>query len=314
MELRKNRIVRMIPDAQLEPVARAVTRRFGRVLGWCVIVASPLAVIVGLTVLRPDVPSGVPHADAPLGVDQPQGWAEMYIRSWLSASRDDSAGLEAFYPAGQKSTREVGTQIPVDTSTLSVTSPRQGSWTVVVAASMLVQQFDGKHHARLTCAQVNLVGSGEGYVAAALPAPVACPNTLAAVESDYPESAELNGPIGQSVHGFLLAYLVGRGELDRYIAPGTRIGVIVPPLYAEVQLLELRTHEPFEPGQAARPLDGTEIHVTARAWGYDAIGQVTTVDYALTLTARAGRWEVGRIGPAPLLAGIPASPSTKAGE
>ncbi|OKA03752.1 hypothetical protein ATP06_0234510, partial [Amycolatopsis regifaucium] len=68
---------------------------------------------------------------------QPQGWAEMYVRSWLSSGRDDSTGMEAFYPAGMKSTRAVGTQIPVDTSTLSVVSPRPGSWTVIVATNLL---------------------------------------------------------------------------------------------------------------------------------------------------------------------------------
>ncbi len=179
----------------------------------------------------------------------------------------------------------------------------------MVAANILVQQPEGRHRARLACAEVSLVGGAEGYVAASLPAPVACPRTLAAVDLDYPETAELNGPIGQSVHGFLAAYLVGRGELNRYIAPGASIDAIVPPLYAEVQLLELRTHEPFEPGQAARPLDGTEVHTTARAWGYDALGQVTTIDYAFTLVARAGRWEVSGIDPIPLLAGV--SPAGK---
>lgn len=223
-------------------------------------------------------------------------------------------GLEAFYPAGLTSTRAVGMQIPVDTSTLSVVSSGPGTWTVIIAVNLLVQQLDGKHRERLTCAQVSLVGGAEGYVAASLPTPVACPRTLAAVELDYPEPADLNGPIGQSVHGFLLAYLAGRGELDRYIAPGTNIGAIVPPLCSEVQLLELRTRESFEPGQAARPLDGTEGHVSARAWGYDAIGQVTAVDYALTLAARAGRWEVRRIDPSPLLAGAPATPPTTPGE
>ncbi|ONF74501.1 hypothetical protein AVR91_0203450 [Amycolatopsis keratiniphila subsp. keratiniphila] len=293
----------MIPDAQLESVAHTAARRIGRVLGWCVIVASPLAVIVGLVVLRPSAPAQPPQSVQLLDASEPQGWAEMYVRSWLSANRDDSAGLEAFYPTGMKSTRAVGTQIPVDTSTLSVVSPRPGAWSVMVAANILVQQPDGKHRARLACANASLVGSAEGYVATSLPTPVACPRTRAAVELDYPETAELNGSVGQSVHGFLSAHLAGRGELNRYIAPETNIGAIVPPLYAEVQLLELRTHEQFEPGQAARPLDGTEVHVTARAWGHDALGKVTTIDYALTLVARAGRWEVSRIEPAPLLAG-----------
>jgi hypothetical protein len=35
----------------------------------------------------------------------------------------------------------------------------------------------------------------------------------------------------------------------------------------------------------------------------DATGQSTPVDYALTLVARAGRWEINRIDPVPLLAG-----------
>jgi len=314
MKRRESRIVQAIPDAQLESVVHTAARRIGRALGWCLIIASPLAVIVGLVTLRPTAHSDAPRPEQQFTTGEPQGWAEMYVRSWLSANRDDSGGLEAFYPAGMKSTRAVGTQIPVDTSTLSVVSPRPGAWSVMVAANILVQQPDGKHRARLTCAQVSLVGSAEGYVAASLPAPVACPRTLAAVDLDYPETAELNGPIGQSVHGFLIAYLAGRGELNRYIAPGTSIGAIIPPLYAEVQLLELRTHEPFEPGQAARPLDGTEVHATARAWGYDALGQVTTIDYALTLVARAGRWEVSRIDPAPLLTGAPATPPTPAGE
>ncbi|MFJ4099917.1 conjugal transfer protein [Amycolatopsis japonica] len=303
MKRRESRIVQAIPDAQLESVVHTVARQVGRALGWCLIIASPLAVIVGLVMLRPTAPSDAPRPEQQAAAGEPEGWAEMYVRSWLSANRDDSGGLEAFYPAGMKSTRAVGTQIPVDTSTLSVVSPRPGAWSVLVAVNVLVQQPDGRHRARLACAVVSLAGSAEGYVATSLPAPAACPRTLAAVDLDYPESAELNGPIGQSVHGFLVAYLAGRGELSRYIAPGTNLGAIIPPLYAEVQLLELRTHEPFEPGQAARPLDGTQVHATARAWGYDALGQVTTIDYALTLAARAGRWEVSRIDPTPLLAG-----------
>ncbi|HET6289462.1 MAG TPA: hypothetical protein VFG15_22275, partial [Amycolatopsis sp.] len=199
MKRRESRIVQAIPDAQLESVVHTAARRIGRALGWCLIIASPLAVIVGLVTLRPTAHSDAPRPEQQFTTGEPQGWAEMYVRSWLSANRDDSGGLEAFYPAGMKSTRAVGTQIPVDTSTLSVVSPRPGAWSVMVAANILVQQPDGKHRARLTCAQVSLVGSAEGYVAASLPAPVACPRTLAAVDLDYPETAELNGPIGQSV-------------------------------------------------------------------------------------------------------------------
>ncbi|GAA4544838.1 conjugal transfer protein [Amycolatopsis samaneae] len=299
---------RLLPDAAVEPAMRAATRRGGTLLAWAVIVASPLATLAGLLLLRPTPPPPL-GGDVPVAQRAPQGWAEMYVRSWLSASRDDSAGLEAFYPAGMKTQRTVGTQVPVDTATVSVTSPRAGEWSVVVAVNLLTQQPNGKHTAKLTCVQVSLLEAttpaGAAYAAAALPSPVACPATLEAPALGYPETAELTGPIGQSVLGFLTSYLAGQGGLDRYTSPGSPLAPVAPPPYAAVQLAELRTHEKFEPGQAARPLDRTDTHVLARAWGYDATGQVTVLDYALTLAARAGRWEISQIDPVPLLAAPP---------
>ena len=299
----------LLPDAAVESALRAAGRRGGRVLAWLVVVASPLVMLAGLIVLRPSTPtSGDPRVQAVQS--SPQGWAEMYVRAWLSASRSDSAGLEAFYPPGMKTQRAVGTQVPVDTATLSTSSPAPGIWSIAVAVTMLTQQPDGKHQSRVTCVQVSVAEAesevvgpgGRAYVAVALPAPVTCPATLAAADLAYPETAELDGPIGQSVLGFLSAYLTGHGDLNRYTAPDTGLAPVSPSLYAAVQLVELCTHERFEPGQAARPLDRAQTHVMARAWGYDSTGEFTVIDYALTLTARAGRWEVSQIDPAPLLA------------
>ncbi|MFD8493333.1 hypothetical protein [Amycolatopsis sp. NPDC059657] len=307
-EPRSHAVSRLIPDARIETALRAATRRGGRLLAWAVVLASPLVTLAVLVLLRPTTHSESPDGTARLEQPDPRGWAEMYVRAWLSASRDDSAGLETFYPPGMKTQRMPGTQVPVDTSTIAVTSPSAGVWSVVVAVNLLTQPPEGKHIARLACVQVSMLGqlvSGAAtYVAAALPSPVTCPATMAAVELNYPETAEITGPIGQSVLGFLAAYLAGQGGLDRYITPGASLAPVVPAAYATVQLSVLKTHEAFEPGQAARPPDGTEIHVLARASGYDATGQVTVLDYALTLAARAGRWEVRRIDPAPQLASI----------
>lgn len=279
---------------------------------WIAVLAGPIVMIVGLAVLRPTTPPASPVPGTQAAPQEPQGWAEMYVRAWLSASRDDSAGVEGFFPAGMKSTRGVSTQVPVDTATLGVTSPSPGLWSVTIAVNLLTQQPDGKHVARLTCVQVSLASGDQGssYVAASLPSPVACPSRSVPVDLDYRETADPNGPIGQSVLGFLTSYLVGRGELARYVTPGTSLVPVTPAPYAAVQLVELRTHETFEAGQAARPLDGAEIHVSTRAWGSDATGQITAMDYALTLVARAGRWEISRIDTAPLLAGPPTTAST----
>ncbi|MDI5979028.1 conjugal transfer protein [Amycolatopsis magusensis] len=293
----------MLPDAVAESLLWSATHNGGRVVGWGLVVASPLVMLATLVVLRPSPPPA-PASLAGEVQRAPAGWAEMYVRSWLSASREDDAGLEAFYPPGMKAQRAVGTQVPVETAAISTVSPSTGQWSVVVSANVLTQQPDGHHKAKLTCFQVSLLEQGEppAYAAAALPSPVSCPGTLPAAQLAYTETAELAGPIGQSVLGFLNAYLTTRGGLERYIAPGAALTPALPAPYASVQLSELRTHERFEPGQAARPPDAQPVHVLARAAGYDVTGQIVPFDYALTLTARAGRWEVSRIDPAPMLA------------
>lgn len=297
----RNRVLaRMLPDAAVEPARRVMTGKAGRAAAWLVVVASPLATVGGLVALRQGAPEN-PAVPTAAGMKVgPQGWADMYVRSWLSVSRDDTAGLAAFYPDGMRSEREVGSQIPVATATVSAVSPAPGEWSVVVAAKLLTLQPDGSRPAKITCEQVSLVGAGSSYVATSLPAPVACPATAPPPALAYGSPADLTGPIGQSVTGFLTAYLAGQGQIDRYVSPGSNVAPVIPVPFASLRLQDLRTREMFEPGQAARPLDGTQIHVLARVRCFDATGQSTLADYPLTLTARSGRWELTRIDPIPL--------------
>jgi hypothetical protein len=58
-------------------------------------------------------------------------------------------------------------------------------------------------------------------------------------------------------------------------SPGASLGLPRPALFAAVQLAEVRTHEKFEPGQAARPPDGTAVRSLVRALAWDATGQST---------------------------------------
>lgn len=299
----RNPLAKMLPDADTEAALRCATRRGGRTVAWLAVLASPLLTVAGLVALRPAGAPPMRDGGAPASSATPEGWAEMYVRSWLSATRDDSAGLETFFPAGAKLQRASGTQVPVDTAVVSAVSPSPASWSVVVDADVLVLQPDGRRRTSLLCAQVAMAGTDGAYVATALPSPVACPGTLGAVALAYAEVADPAGPIGQSIAGFLAAYLAGQGQLDRFVSPGASLAPPLPPPFAAVQPVELRTHEKFEPGQAARPTDGTAVHVLVRAGAFDATGQNTPVDYALTLVARAGRWEINRIDPAPLRAG-----------
>ncbi|NBH06022.1 conjugal transfer protein [Amycolatopsis sp. SID8362] len=293
----------MLPDVDSEAAWRGATRCGGRALAWLAVLAGPVLAVAGLVVLQSAGAPPMRDGGAPASSAAPAGWAEMYVRSWLSATRDDSAGVETFFPAGVKLQRAPGTQVPIDTAVVSEVSPDAGSWSVVVVADVLVLQSDGKRRASLLCAQVAMTGAEGAYVATSLPSPVACPGTLGAVDPAYDEAVDPAGPIGQSVAGFLAAYLAGQGQLDRFVSPGASLAPPSPAPFAAVQLTELKTHEKFEPGQAARPTDGTAVHLLVRAGAFDATGQTTPVDYALTLVARAGRWEINRIDPAPLRAG-----------
>ncbi|SEF37110.1 Conjugative transposon protein TcpC [Amycolatopsis pretoriensis] len=299
----RNPLARLLPDADVETAVRGATRRGSRLLAWLAVLASPLLTVGGLAVFQPAGAPPTRDGGAPAPSAMPAGWAEMYVRAWLSATRDDSAGLEVFYPAATKSQRAPGTQVPVDTATVSAVSPVGGQWSVVVVADVLQLQPDGKRRATTMCAQVTMVGAEDAYVAAALPSPVACPGTGPAVALGYNEVADPGGPISQSVAGFLGAYLTGQGQLDRLISPGARLAPPHPAPFTDVRVVELRTRERFEPGQAARPPDGTAVSVFAHALAFDVIAQSTPVDYALTLLARAGRWEVKEIDPGPQLAG-----------
>ncbi|HEY3472603.1 MAG TPA: conjugal transfer protein [Amycolatopsis sp.] len=293
----------LLPDAVAETALRGVTRRVGNVVAWLAVLVSPLLTIGGLIVLQPAGTPAMRDGGAPVPSATPEGWAEMYVRSWLSATRDDSAGLEAFYPPAAKSQRAVGTQVPVDTAVVWAVTPAPGIWSVVVVVDVLVLQPGGGRKATLLCAQVAMTGANGTYVATGLPSPVACPRAGDAVALGYDEVADPGGPIGQSITGFLAAYLTGQGQLDRFVSPGASMAPPRPAPYAAVQVAEVRTHEKFEPGQAARPVDGAVVHSFTHAWGWDATGQTTPVDYALTLVARAGRWEITSIDPAPLIAG-----------
>lgn len=297
-----NVLAKLLPDADGEAALRGVTRRVGKLVAWLAVLASPLLTVGALVVLRPAGAPPMRDGGAPALSAVPDGWAEMYVRSWLSATRDDAARLDAFYPPGAKSRRAVGTQVPVDTAVISVVSPAPRVWSVVVVADVLVIQPDGKRTATLLCAQVAMTGTHSGYVATALPSPVACPSAGGVAALAYDEGTDPRGPVGQSISGFLAAYLTGQGQLDRFVSPGASMAPPRPAPYAAVQVAEVRTHEKFEPGQAARPVDGAVVHSFTHAWGWDATGQTTPVDYALTLVARAGRWEITSIDPAPLIA------------
>ncbi|MFE8950422.1 conjugal transfer protein [Streptomyces sp. NPDC007856] len=114
----------------------------------------------------------------------------------------------------------------------------------------------------------------------------------------------------QTVVAFLSAYLTNSGEgLDRYLAPGTRLTAIRPASYTSVSADQMQIEQDQSSERAtAVPKDDTRTRlvVTVRATGHDTVRVPLT--YALTLKARAGRWEIAALDGVPSPA-LPAQPA-----
>lgn len=73
------------------------------------------------------------------------------------------------------------------------------------------------------------------------------------------------------------------------------------------QSVDLRTVTGLS--EEAQPTEGEVAHVLATAIGTDAAKRPATTQYALTLTARGGRWEVSGIDLAPAITQPTATPT-----
>jgi hypothetical protein len=103
-------------------------------------------------------------------------------------------------------------------------------------------------------------------------------------------------PVRDAVTGFLAAMLTGAGDVARYVSPGAEIAAVTPAPFAKVNLVTLTAGTDVEQLAA----EGTQVRVLAIATGVVSASEELPLAYALTLTMRAGRWEVSLLDPAPL--------------
>jgi hypothetical protein len=161
--------------------------------------------------------------------------------------------------------------------------------------------------------QVPVASAGEhtagrwAYSALSAPAEVAAPTLAPAPALAYGplQPASPGDARAQTVQQFLTAYLAGStdGGLDRYLSPGTVMQPVTPPPYTAVEVEEIAAAGPDanDPSATGRvPVDGSrqQVMVTVRATGRDS--DRIPLAYAFALTARAGRWEITSLDPAPL--------------
>ncbi|MFE5482961.1 conjugal transfer protein [Streptomyces sp. NPDC056527] len=310
--------------------AQANSAALLRWLVWGLIALGPL--LGGLAYLSVPATSAAPAsktapaAPAASGGQGAAGFATLFVAAYLSAGRGDEPKLAAYYPAAGNlqldgvSGQRRGEQLTVvrlrqtDTAVWSVTVAARVTATQSTQSTQSTQQGTSPNPAAATdevryfqvpVATAPGAGGATAYTALALPAEVAAPERAKTPELVYGamRPALPTDPRTQAVTSFLSAYLTKAGaELDRYLAPGTRLAAPSPAPYSGVAVDQFAVEgETGGEPVVSVPGDGTtqRLLVTLRATGHDRVRLPLT--YALTLKARAGRWEIASLDGAPAL-------------
>lgn len=215
-------------------------------------------------------------------------FAQRVVRAWLSATRNKLGDLGDLYEDAS------GLALPdkpirVDSTETANVTPTSvtGIFQVTVAASV-----EGTQRYYMVPVQV----SADSLSALTLPAPTPAPETKPERDRAYRTTFPSTGPTATAVLAFLRALLTGQGDVTRYISPGAPIVAVVPAPYKSVDLRTVTGLSDEVP-----PTKGEIAHVLATAIGTDAAKRPATTQYALTLAARDGRWEVSSIDLAPAI-------------
>ncbi len=288
--------------------------RSATALLWSALVAGPLAlalaVLTFLTVSGTAPTGAAPaadHAGEQVAVEE---FAQRFVVTWLQAPQGQEKLLAPYVQVEHLNLPEVPWQADQPT-TAAVRRISAGEWSVTVAVTVSAPGSPAAQPAqrRYFLVPVRYIGGGAtnaSLVAAALPAPVAAPIAAAAPELAYRYRAVLTDPVAKSIGEFLTALLTGQGDVTRYVSPGTVIAAVIPPPYTAVAVTDVRVDQDVAGG--ATPTDGQALKVLATARVTAGPKQDIDVQYALTLLARAGRWEVKAVEPAPAFAPTTAQP------
>ncbi|OEJ21544.1 hypothetical protein AS594_39080 [Streptomyces agglomeratus] len=297
---------------------------------WALLVLGPLLCVVAYISVPTSAgvakPQAASTAPATAGAQGAAGFAQLFVAAYISAGEGDQDKLAAYYPAATslrlegEPGRRTGEQLTI----ARLRQSEAGLWSVTVAARVTDQnptaepsapderqgaETDAKavaaeavRYFQVPVATAPVGGGATGYVALSMPAEVAAPERIKAPPLAYgPMRPALpSDPRTEAVTEFLTAYLTRAGELDRYLAPGTKLTAIAPAPYTGIAVDQLAIEgENSSKAVTAVPGDGTKLRllVALRATDHDEIRVPLT--YALTLKARAGRWEVAALDGAP---------------
>lgn len=288
---------------------------------WAAVGAGPAALLVAMAMLLAPAPTSAPPAAAeaaPVESEHQQAvgeFAQRLVVDWLQTPRGEERRLDAYGLPSVSSRQPTAPQQAMNPAVTSSSEVEPGFWSVTVGVTVIdpvvpdddaaagEQREEPVDSGQRRYFQVAVEYSNGQLAAQALPAPVPSPPVVASSRPGYRDRATSGDPVFETVDGFLSALLAGAGDIDRYLAPGTVIDPVSPAPFAQVELTEVRVDDTRG---TDNPADGDQLHALATATGHLAADQQLTVQYPLTMVARAGRWEITEI--APTLRGATRSP------
>lgn len=292
-----------------------------RVGVWVALAAGPVALLVAVdrpaaVPVKPAVAVARPAVVQPTGDGAteggPAGFAETVLGVWL----ESGAATESSPEMAQLRLLAPGVQAPrwgrrpvavLQVAAVQTERRGAGAWAVTVAVRLAdaVAGVPGEQSVRglrFFTVPVTETGSGDSRVYAA-GAPMEAAGPQGGREPVSPFTARVeDSALADTVGGFLSAFLGADGTVERYLAPGT---VLARPQarFAAVEILQVLSQgRPAGVGQ-----DGANARVRAVVTATDAAGRSWPMAYALTLSARDGRWEIASLDTGPVAPAAPRS-------
>lgn len=256
------------------------------ILLWCSVLVAPLLSVFALARPAP----AAPEVKVPGSTTGPEGFASLFVATWLRSSPDQSVdNLAAFFPGELDSkTPFIDPNSPppaVDVHQVSAVGVDEvfvGYWTVTVGADVSDGAVRSTRYFAVPVARV----TGR-YVAVSLPAPTAPPLgdvLIPAVALGPFEPPNPTNSIAAAVTRFLGAKLTGQGDITTFSSPGSNLRPIKPAPYVSIELLTL--------GSATVDRANKVVEVSGSVSATDNLQHNWTIAYSLELTQRDERWEV----------------------
>lgn len=282
---------------------------------WTVVACGPVALFLAFTgVMTPAAAPAVSSVAGDVDVAERSAvtaFAEDFISTWLTTPEGQEDRLSTFVTsvASVSLPQQAWTVDTVSTSAVEETS--EDLWSVTVAATVSRPDDKGSTVPVRRYFQVPIHFADGAVIAQTLPAPVPAPAAATADQLDYRYRANLDDPPVVAAHDFLAALLTGSGDVARYITPGSAITPLAPAPYTALDLEDALGDQDLT-AAAETPENGEQMHLLVSATVSETRTAQISVQYALTMTARDGRWEVSAIDPTPRVSDRPADVSTLA--